>query len=100
MSGDGDLAELRERRRKFRRTLHATARRLREIELEVYDLMVALALATGPLARWAAEQEVGTIARFDDARLMATQDERVIALVQLRAEIHKTVEALYATEEM
>jgi hypothetical protein len=89
-----DLAEVRERYRQERKIVHATARRLREIEEEI-DLMSAQLALAGPLASHCARQPIGTIMRLDDDKLLTLNDPRVAALLALRDHIYETVKAIY-----
>ncbi len=94
---DGTIIDLNERRklnRAKRAAIHRTARRLREIEEELLDLTVQLAMS-GPLAAWSATQAIGSVARIDDEMLLGTGDAQVAALLRLRDQAFETVEMLY-----
>jgi hypothetical protein len=88
------LADHKKQKRQQRALVHRTARRLREIEDEMLELCVQLAV-TGPLATWAEEQPVGTTSRIDDEMLAKTGDAQVLALLRLKESCYATVEALY-----
>lgn len=67
--------------------------RLRKFNRELHELAVTIAIE-GCLRQWAEEQSIGTIVTFDDDRLADTRDPAVVALVQLRATIANTIDAL------
>jgi hypothetical protein len=89
------LADHKKQKRQQRAVIHRTARRLREIEDELADLVVNLAIIAGPLAAWAEEQPVGTKAQINDEMLEKTGDAQVLALLRLKERVYATVEELY-----
>lgn len=90
----GDILNLDDFRRKERaEAVRRAITQLDRFTRDLHELAVTISIE-GCLRQWAEEQAVGTVVTFDDDRLVATRDPAVVALVQLRGMIAKTIDAL------
>lgn len=86
------LEQRRAEQRAHRKLLRDAEHRLHEIEDELFDLAVQVAIS-GPLRTWADEQPIGAVTNMFEL-LAGVQDGHVVALLQLREAIATAVEHL------
>lgn len=95
MSDISDLTELREQRRRYRRSVHDAARMLRDFQTRLHDATVGVALA-GRLGAILSDEPIGAVTRIDADVLLGLGDDRVSALVRVDQAIDVAVTALYS----